>query len=241
MTRALITAALALLVLLPGRASAFRLGATYGQPAVEGGGGERWFTGSADDGYSCAICHRGAEAPMVQLRGLPELGYVPGETYDIELTLPDAVTASATLELVDALGAGVGSLTLPATAAPDLCAPVGGNPAAPAGSTADTRKGRRVAVVDACGAGRLRVSWTAPAQARGAVWVHAAVVAADGSGDPEGDGVRVITHVVPSYGNAPDATRVGSPACAAGHRSAPAPSAALAIVLVLLAVRSRRR
>ncbi len=241
MTRALTGVALALLALVPARASAFRLGETYAEPAIDGGGGERWFTGSADDGYSCAICHRGAPEPMVELRGLPELGYVPGETYDIEIPLPASITSSATLELVDALGSGVGSLTLPAVSTPDLCASVGGAPPEPASSTASTRRGRQVGVADACGADRLAVRWTAPAEARGPVWVHAAVVAADGSGDPEGDGVRVITRVIPSYGSAPDATRVGSPACAAGRRSAPAPGAALAIVLALLVRRSHRR
>ena len=196
---------------------------------------------AADAGQGATTASQAGRTPMVELRGLPELGYVPGETYDIEIPLPASITSSATLELVDALGSGVGSLTLPAVSTPDLCASVGGAPPEPASSTASTRRGRQVGVADACGADRLAVRWTAPAEARGPVWVHAAVVAADGSGDPEGDGVRVITRVIPSYGSAPDATRVGSPACAAGRRSAPAPGAALAIVLALLVRRSHRR
>lgn len=212
MTRACIVV-LALFASLPSRASAFRLAETYAQPAIDGGGGERWFTGSSSDGHSCAVCHRGAEAPEAEIRGLPELGYVPGETYEIEVPLPPTTTASATLEFVDAIGAGAGALALPTPSAPDLCASVGGAPPEPAASTASTRKGRQIAVVDGCGADRLFVRWTPPADARGPIWVHAAIVGADGEGDPEGDGVRVLTAIVPSYGGPGEVIRVGSPAC----------------------------
>ncbi|HEY8429556.1 MAG TPA: hypothetical protein VIL20_14325, partial [Sandaracinaceae bacterium] len=105
-------ALVALALALPGRASAFRLAETYPKPAIEGGGGERWFTGSASDGHTCVVCHRGAPAPEVELTGLPERGYVPGETYELELVLPEATTAGAVLEAVDALGAGAGGLSL---------------------------------------------------------------------------------------------------------------------------------
>ncbi len=70
------------------------------------------------------------------------------------------------------------------------------------------------------------------------VWVHAAIVAADGSGDPEGDGVRVLSRLVPSYGNAGEAMRVGSPACSATP-SAPASPSALVVLALAWVVRRR--
>jgi hypothetical protein len=68
---------------------AFSQPSYYPRPALLGGGGGRWFTGSAADGFSCRVCHSGGQSWPMHLSGLPELGYVPGQTYDIRVTWPE--------------------------------------------------------------------------------------------------------------------------------------------------------
>lgn len=228
---------LACVGLLPASARAFNTAEKFGQAAIQGGGGGRYFTGSLRDGYNCAVCHRGAEAPSVSINGLPEDGYLPGQTYDLEIVLPDAAVTSSVVELSDAEGQMMGSMGL--SAAPGLdevCAAIAGEEATLAAKHVDLPEGREVVAMDACGARRLRLSWTAPAEPQGAVWFHAAVVAGNGEADTNGDGVRVYSRVIPVQGGSATSAEVAA-GCSAGGRSA---SGAL-VLLAIASIAARRR
>ncbi len=215
-------------------AHAFRTAATFDDPAAEGGGGARHFTGSVQDGYTCAVCHRGREPDPVELTGLPLEGYVPGGAYEIEIIMPNAPASSLALELTDELGGGVGSLALPAApAGPELCTT--GDPATSRVSLGD----RAVIAMNACGAQRVRAIWTAPDQPLGPVWFHAVVVTGDDNSDTEGDGVEEIAHVIPVAGASAEAARVGTSACSAA-RGAPSRLAWLLLPVLWLLARRRR-
>lgn len=202
------------LVLAPPTGRAYSGAETFGAAAVEGGGGGRYFTGSLRDGYTCNVCHRGGEQPELQIGGLPEAGYIPGQTYDIVLRLPDeAAVTSAAVELTDGEGQRVGSVGLPAAPRGDeVC----GEPAELASRVVDLPGGRSVVAMDACGARRVRVSWTAPPEPRGPVWFHAAAVAGNASNDPTGDGVRAYARVIPVQGGTATSAEVRSGCSASG-------------------------
>jgi len=237
----LAASATAVVIVAPGGASAFDDAAEFDQAALEGGGGGRYFTGSVRDGFTCEVCHRGAAEPEVEITGLPEDGYVPGEIYDIELLLPDdASITAASVEVTDPDGASTGGLELSTTPAPDeMCPPVEGGVEERAAQHLDLPGDREVVAMDACGARRLRVSWRAPEQPRGSAWFHAAAVAADASSDPEGDGVRVFTRVIPVQGGGAAGAEVAS-TCSAGGRSATPVTGGLALAACLLVLRRRR-
>jgi len=218
-------------------AHAFRTAAAFNTAARDGGGGSRHFTGSIGDGYTCAVCHRGGEVDPVEIQGVPYDGYVPGGTYEIEILLPPTPDAtSLSMELTDMRGAKVGSLLVPADLGEqDRC-----DDGTDATGSVTLPNDRTVIAMDACGAERVRAMWTAPLEPPGAIWFHAVVVTADGSGDPEGDGVQAIAQVIPVAGTSAEATRIGSTACSATG-SSPAPAAPIALALGVLALRRRRR
>ena len=81
---------LGLLCVARGRAHAYSSFGDYIAPIEEGGGGGKLFTGTPADGYTCDVCHRGAEPSTLQIGGLPQGGYVPGQTYEITFQWPDA-------------------------------------------------------------------------------------------------------------------------------------------------------
>ncbi len=221
-------------------AHAFREAATFAEPVEIGGGGERQFTGSIHDGFTCAVCHRGRDPNPVEITGLPLEGYVPGGTYEIEILMPNSPVSSLGLELTDEIGQGVGSLSLPATPeGPDLC-----DTPERAGQNAASRitlpESRVVIAMDGCGAERLRAVWTAPADPVGAVWFHTAVVAGDDNADTLGDGVEEIARVIPVSGSSAEAARVGSSCDASGSPRDAAPWGALIFVAVSRRA-SRRR
>jgi hypothetical protein len=89
--RGSLRSALVALVVLgsAGQARAYTEPRSYLAPAQEGGGGGRFFTGSPAEGYACSVCHVSAERERVELRGLPEAGYVPGVTYELRLAWPE--------------------------------------------------------------------------------------------------------------------------------------------------------
>ncbi len=228
----------------PSGARAFRLAATFDDDAELAGGGGRHFTGSLRDGYSCGVCHVGAETPRVELRGLPDDGYVPGEQYEIEVALPDeAFVTSMALELTDERGDAAGTVALPDTALLDpaeMCDPVAGQPAAIAGHVIDLADGRSVVATDACGQLRARAFWTAPADPLGAVWLDASIVGADGSNDPTGDGAVEISRILPVRGESAEAARVGS-GCSASGGTGGGWGAVSISLLALALVRAARR
>lgn len=110
-----------------GEARAYTEPRTYLEPAKEGGGGGRFFTGSPAEGYACGVCHVSAQRAQLELRGLPEAGYVPGETYELHLSWPEFTkraerlrardegppSMSLVTELVAESGEGAGVLELP--------------------------------------------------------------------------------------------------------------------------------
>jgi len=131
-------------VLHASTAYAFTEPRTYFDAPSAGGGGNRFFTGSPAEGYGCSVCHTGpGRSWPLEMTGMPEAGYEPGETYELVLRfeeladhireqredgeVPAAVGLVA--ELVAENGVGTGKLEVtPATEAEDgeLCVlPVG--------------------------------------------------------------------------------------------------------------------
>lgn len=226
--------------LVPAPALAYRDGARFVEPVLEGGAGGRFFSGAPRDGYGCAVCHEGAAA-SVTVEGIPSAGWDPGATYDLSVIFPaGARSVGAVLEVASEEGDGVGDLELVPdaeleaadrcrddTAAVDL-APV---------------TGRHVARADACGATRARVRWTAPpAAVAGGVRLFVGAVVADDSGDFTGDAAVTLVRPLRARG-APEveAGTLAQRCSAAPARTGPGPVwLASVVALVLGAMRPRR-
>ena len=239
----------ALALAVPTEAFAFDNFASYGEPVIgtnpgdpNGGGEGRYFTGSPVDGFSCAVCHFGGPEPdgvEVTIRPDPfEAGYQAGQVYTITVILPRApFAAAANLELVDETGAGGedGAGVLTVATPVDRCAATAMQDEA----TSLANVGDRTIVgADVCGATQMTAEWTAPPVRRGAVWINAAIVAADGTGDPTGDYTVVYSRVIPPAGTDPEAGRVSS-TCGAAPPGPPGSRLALSALALLL--RAQRR
>ena len=174
----------------PSPARAYSSFGDYVRSIHEGGGGGRLFTGTPADGYGCKVCHRGAEGAPLEVFGLPQAGYVPGQSYEVTLRWP-AETAHVALmaELTDITGKPAGSTALAPYAswqagercvdngfpAADVCRQGGGGD----GCCRDldpNRDGcsfpgeRAVLWVLDCGSRFARMVWTAPGPGAGDVW-----------------------------------------------------------------------
>jgi hypothetical protein len=193
-------------------ALAFSEPSSYLDAPLQGGGGGRWFTGSPADGYSCDVCHTGSPTqPQYPLyaAGFPEDGYVPGQTYELQLRWPefaaqdqlarqtkgaDPTSMGLVAEFVSESGIGSGVVEVPRKGAADtaLCVfPPKGVSAqvhgvAPAAESTESSRcdskslGERcVLTVRACGAQEVRFRWTAPPQYQDVVWFSAGFVATD--------------------------------------------------------------
>lgn len=206
----------------PARARAYSTPALYpADPAREGGGGGRAFTGSPADGFTCAVCHTGGTAPTVQILGGPGAEVEPGATYLFELRWPDD-RVGLVVEASDDDGRPLGALQLPPTA---MLRPEERCTSGSRAAVSVELEARSVLGLGDCGARSLRFQWTAPDPAvSGALYI--AAVAADGDESPAGDGVS--TQRIPL-----------GPATPAG--CAIAPGASLLPLLLLLALRRRRR
>lgn len=211
----------------------------FTQPAIEGGGGGRLFTGAPADGYSCAVCHRGGAPIAASIAGIPPDGWLPSQRYDFTIEFPsEPRNVSAVIEVADERGRGLGTLEpLPESAltAADRCR----NGVGAVGPVAV--EGRTVARAEPCGARRARVRWTAPAAPTGSARIFAVVVAGDGSGDPTGDFAVRLVEPLRAFGEPPlenGALRAG---CAATpERCSPASWLALVgATLALLRTRAR--
>jgi hypothetical protein len=172
----------------PPRARAFSDPSLFAQPTSMGGGDGRFFTGAPLDSYTCKVCHSGGPEPQVSILGLPTGGYVPGQSYDIQVTWTEPqVSHSLALEFVNGLGQNAGSLLLPAEGS------VG--PDGRCGQTADglvaaslQKQGSRSLInLSDCGAARLVFRFTAGADPE--TYLALAVVRSDSSSTPQGDGV----------------------------------------------------
>ena len=217
-----------------------------GPLAAPGGGQGRYFTGAVRDGYTCAVCHVGGTPPDdAAFAGLPDDGYVPGTEYTLTLTLPSAPSVAGAIEITDALGDAAGTLAVkPEDGLEDADRCMDG---ALAGFVTDLPQSRSVANVDACGASRLQVLWTAPNENAGALWVNVVAVAGNGDGrasppadDPEAtDGVYALATLLPHYGDRPEVTRVTSCTASAPARGG-TPLFLLTVLLPLALLRRRR-
>jgi hypothetical protein len=193
-------------------ALAFSEPSSYPDEAIKGGGGGRWFTGSPADGYGCDVCHTGAPSqPNYPLyaAGFPEGGYVPGQTYELQLRWPEFAAQDTAVramqgaeptsmglvaEFVSESGIGSGVVEVPRRGAADteLCVfpPRGVSTAVHSVRPGEKAKvsarceskslGERcVLAVRSCGAQEVRFSWTAPPQYEDVVWFSAGFVATD--------------------------------------------------------------
>ena len=74
----------------PAPSQAYETLERFMDPPREAGGGGRLFTGVPRDGYNCRLCHRGQPNFFgLRVEGLPEQGYVPGQTYEITVSWSD--------------------------------------------------------------------------------------------------------------------------------------------------------
>lgn len=174
------TIALALGVAV-GTAHAFSESTRFAEPAVDGGGGGRYFTGGRGDGLGCSVCHRGGPAPTVEVHGWPD-EVSAGRTYDLTVTWDAGDRATALMiELQDGAGGSPG-LTLPTAQPPgQRCT----DPAGAASAEVLTVGARRIVAIAPCGATAVALQVTG---ARPLVLAIGAV-ASDDSETSEGDGV----------------------------------------------------
>lgn len=195
----------------PASARAFSDPAAFAAPALEAGGGGRFYTDSPAEGYGCDGCHRGGAAPALKIAGLPTR-YVPRASYELRVSWPPELEhAAAVLELTDERGHGAGTLALPGAAdylPEEECEPRELDLLAAQLYAADRE--RTIAATPDCGASTLRVQWTAPADDVGPVWLAGSVLASDHDGNFSGDGVSNFTRPIPAFGSAlPEAVTRG--------------------------------
>jgi len=216
-------------------ARAFSDPAVFAQPAFEGGGGGRYFTGSPRDGLSCSVCHSGAEAPHVEILGLPRV-LVAGQTRDVLIRWPAAAGSHALqLELMSRDGANAGLELLEPDVLPAASHCDERLDAEPAAFAVDVGE-RRVLGVSDCGASELRFRFTTPDVQE--LFFSIGVVRSDGSGTSAGDGVFEWRKRI---GVDPIETELTAGCSALGPtRGGPLGGLALALVLCLLSWRMWR-
>ncbi|MFI5306233.1 MAG: hypothetical protein ACHQ53_02710 [Polyangiales bacterium] len=223
-------------------ARAFSDAEGFGKPVEAGGGGGRWFTGSATDGFTCGVCHHGGQSPDLSIFGLPLKGYTPGTAYEITIDWPgDIENVAFTAEVADRAGQRAGGIRLP----PDdelldseLCAPVEAHIGAGEVMELDTRT---VLSVPDCGSRRSRFLWTAPVKDVGPVWFSGSLVASNAQGNLDGDGVRDFAHVIGSpSARDPLASRIAS-GCSVRPNARGNPWLVCASLGLVLALRRRLR
>lgn len=166
----------------------------FAHGAAEGGGGERYFTGSPLDGYACNVCHTGGSDPIISVGGLPLTGFVPGLTYEIKVrwAYPE-ISHAFHIELVDRGGQNPAVTLVPedALAPEERCGQVPEEK--PAASIVELGS-RRIVVVEGCGAAQARFRFTAPELPD--VSFAMAGVSSDASATAEGDGTITLTRVL---------------------------------------------
>ena len=226
------------LLLSPTSSQAFSDLDRFEQPAAEGGGGGRYFTGSPLDGYACNVCHAGGPEPVLVIDGLPlSEGFQPGLTYEITVLWANPELQHAfNIELIDRSGHHP-NVTLPApeqVPARDRCNQDPSEP--PAASLIDLGN-RRVIAVEPCNSGSATFRFTAPEVPD--ISFALSGVLSDNSASVEGDGTITVTRVLNRDGIIPQAT---AQTCAAspGSRSRGLVAVFFAAALVLMLRRRRR-
>lgn len=222
------------------RAAAYAEPTSFAENVMLGGGGAKYFTGSHAEGYTCQVCHTGANGPTLQIIGLPVDGYVPGQIYPITIDWADELPAvGLNLEMTDDAGNRFGELSAidPASlSAADLCS---GAEVTSASQTVDLPNGRRILTVARCGQHQTTFLWKAPAQL-GQGWMSGSAVASNRKKDILGDGVTNISRVFGVQGAPPPVAGDLVAGCSATH--ARSSGASFLLVLVALVVsRARER
>jgi hypothetical protein len=193
----------------PATVRAFSEPLLYADPAAQGGGGGRFFTGSPRDSFTCAVCHTGGETPVVTVRGFPD-SYQAGKKYKVEVSWTQPREPHAlTLEIVDTKGRAAGTIELPDPAEADEDARcVLAEDAAEREQVASSmfpHESRQILTVLGCGARNVSFSYTAPDDDK--IALTAAVVRSDKSEDIAGDGVLELRRIAYRNGqSAPDVT-----------------------------------
>lgn len=197
----------------------------FAAPATLGGGSGGRFTGSPNEKWDCSVCHVTPTPSTFTLtaegRDLVAQGYVPGETYDLELqsSAPGKRNAFA-LEFVTRTGvrAGTVSNALPLMDAAQveyLCSGV---------DPVEVFE-ERVAQSYACAVSKWRLRWTAPSEDVGGVSLFVSVVDGDSDSTNHGDVTTNRLLGIPS----PSTVGQRAASCSA------VPGNLLAVLLVLLA------
>ncbi len=237
---------------LPATAHAFSDPTRFAQPIAtvmgEAGGGEgRYFTGSPSDGYTCGVCHQGAEGPPLHILGLPLDGYQPGASYEVTVDWPDGLDhVSLALEITDETGNAAGAIKMPPSSElpiseqclPAIAAhPIGAGMVTPVTTPATMTSPmtmRSVVQMADCGARQLRFLWTAPMLDAGPVWLAGGVVATDGMANNTGDGVTAIARAISSPSSRSLVASSETTSCAVTHvRTHPLHGSGLALASLL--------
>jgi hypothetical protein len=237
--KAVFVACMVLVLAQAQKAEAFSDTAKFELPAVEGGGGGRFFTGSPPDGYSCTVCHQGGQSPNVLVSGLPLDGFQPGTTYEIAVTFDQPELSHAlALEFVTEAGVQAGTVAFPENAEADPAAHCAQDLTLSFAPYLMPVRGRTIVGLGDCGATALRFRFTPPNEPL--VAFSLGIVTSNGQGDSAGDGARQITHVLRRFGErSPSA--VGATCNVDWARSdTPRPSRWFILMLVMLALFRRR-
>jgi hypothetical protein len=206
--------------LAPQTTHAYRNPARFIEPAEDGGGGGKYFTGSRAEGYTCAVCHSVGEPAATTVRGLPVDGYFPGQSYAVTIDWPDEERSVAlNVELTDYDGQPLGELwpADPRTVSPpDLCkqseAPSTGQ------ELSAVTAGRRVMTVAECGQAQTTFVWRAPAvPTRG--YLTASIVFSNRDSKLGGDRVTDISRAFGPAGEAPPAVDAFAGGCSVAPRT----------------------
>lgn len=206
----------------------------FGVSADFGGGGGRLFTGSQASKWDCSVCHDRGTAGL-EVRSTPDglftTGYTPGQTFDLEIELTQAMGKKSAfgLEANQRNGARAGTFSaVPAAELPAELRCTNGSGPVVTGDVGESAQSYACAV----GLQRWRIRWTAPDTDVGSVTLYLAAVAGDGNGANDGDIAVAELIGVPS----PSMAQVSSGGCSA------APVAlALPLALLLLVPLARRR
>lgn len=223
--------------------------------AVEqGGGGERFFTGSPADGYTCAVCHAPHEPVPLTVAGLPMPTYVPGATYAIVFDWPDNLPSVAlNLEVTDTAGAPAGTLALRAVADIPLAERCSEDGSRTGVELIQTTTGRTVWTVAECGQHQATAIWQAPsAPPLGlggklpAIRISGSLLASNHDQKVEGDRVTDFAWLIPAANSVspPPQTVYAQTQCAAyapGSRTGPSPRWWLLLWLVAIRYRPRTK
>jgi hypothetical protein len=251
------------IVLIPNssRVRAYSSFADYVRPIQAGGGGGRLFTGTPADGYGCDVCHRGAQGAPLEVLGLPEEGYVPGQSYEITLRWPPTTPHVALMaELTDLRGLPAGTTALVSYGAwqevekcengfpaADVCRLGGAGDGCcrdldPMRDACSLPDGRSVLWMLDCGSKLARLTWTAPAAATGDVWFSTQMVTSDLQNDAVGDGVTALRRRIRPAGASPHVNAaVGDCAVARVEGAGPGRRTGLGFVASSMALLAWRR